>query len=202
MTPAVADGHAVPFSPFGEVTVSRMGVHSLHTTKHLASRTHSTLPRQAKGMRMRYSPQPIEFTLRQRQALQPSASEPSLATSSSTPSLPKIGSGAASPQQLRAGRSAIAARTASATAGPGAVGANSADDVVVADRFVDLREEAWLGILNGGRRVAIPFGNFAETIGGDAHWLHKANTDPFVRWYRSAEAEAARPSLLRPSARL
>jgi len=202
-----------------EVTVSRIGFHAPRRTGETRS-----LPRQAKGMRMRYGPTPIERTLRQRQALQPCSSEPSLtstaarAASPLSPTspllaLPRIGSaGGLQKSRLLRNQARISTIPKSLEAGPGlgflgssggfSLGSSAREEVgsgggggLVArgtGMECDLQDEAWLGILNGGRRVAIPFGKLANTSLDSAHWLHKANdTDGFVRWYRDAEAEAA-----------
>lgn len=101
------------------------------------------LPRQAKGMRMRYGPTPIERTLQQRQALQPSSSEPSLGSTSvwHSLSLPRIST------TISAGWDT---------------------------------SQAWLDILNGGRRVVIPFNKLSDNVN---------DTDSFVQWYRESQEQ-------------
>mmetsp|Transcript_3687 Transcript_3687/g.10128 ORF Transcript_3687/g.10128 Transcript_3687/m.10128 type:complete len:552 (-) Transcript_3687:132-1787(-) len=153
------------------VTVSRMG-----PVRRLNADWSRKPPSRKKATDVMFAAQPIEDTLRKRQALQPSRSAPSLDTFHER-------------EPLVLPRISVARRKA-----PSA-GIDSPDQFLHASipsadqshlsskatQKLGTDQESWLSMLNGGRRVGIPF----STFGGSS-----IDTDVFVHWYRSEQDEA------------
>eukprot|EP00928_Gymnodinium_smaydae_P079355 TRINITY_DN63310_c0_g1_i1.p1 TRINITY_DN63310_c0_g1~~TRINITY_DN63310_c0_g1_i1.p1 ORF type:complete len:696 (-),score=97.94 TRINITY_DN63310_c0_g1_i1:196-2148(-) len=177
-----------------EFTVSRIAVpRPLHP--ELARRA---IPRRA-GRDIMYGATPIEHTLRNRQRLQPSNSDPGLLRASkgsvsSCASLPKItlggggllrGPGSPSRPSPRHGEpseegNAASSVSASPPPGRGPFG-------------VDFMGEPWLGVLSGGSRVDLPFANLESSVQEvscrfGSRGLVK-DPDRLAHWYRDQQAE-------------
>eukprot|EP00929_Paragymnodinium_shiwhaense_P079409 TRINITY_DN41334_c0_g1_i1.p1 TRINITY_DN41334_c0_g1~~TRINITY_DN41334_c0_g1_i1.p1 ORF type:complete len:583 (-),score=129.52 TRINITY_DN41334_c0_g1_i1:170-1918(-) len=118
---------------------------------------------------IKWAPNPIERTLRQRQRLQPSASDPSLMQRASF----------ASPMASQASFPRIPVGMVRSV--------DSAEDSL---KLPDVSPggsrpvltDNWLGLLTGDQRVDIPFRRFTDQV-------MVKDTDKFVNWYRTCESE-------------
>lgn len=156
---------------FDDVTVSRMTAPKPRHTKGRIAMARK------KGTDVMFAPQPIELTLRKRQALQPSNSAPNFrSTFSLEPDpvmLPRISVSRAGPSWESPGNADAEFRL---------TGFSSASTSTVrSGQERATQQEAWLSVLNGNRRVEIPFTQFGE---------ESNDADAFAHWYRKAQVEA------------
>lgn len=159
---------------------------------------------------MFFAPTSIEETMRRRQELQHSASDPVLGSTRSKPMLPRIGTSRATGRldesSGRTGPALIDPFWGSghdlsrwdATSTDGKHRGNVGGVTLVASPMPG-NSNAWCGLLGGDYRIQVPFGEFSEDD-------HERDSDAFLRWFSQREAhrgaEASRNRCSRPEPEL